>query len=197
MVQPYSRIERDDPLTHNIGAYYGLHFPIENVSQNDQKLIQDYLRSILPTTSTVPYAETIWKFDLSDDGTIRQVPQRRGADPDDLPNPYPFSEVYDHFVEGLAKLPITPPPPERYIRDVEAWHRADTLDRQIREARQTWKGRMKALLASVGLADGDPEVVYPPYVSEQAQMSRLQSWIDERLADGTLVTAIVQQLSKD
>lgn len=193
MVQPLSRIERDDPLTHKIGAYYGLQFPIENVPQNDQKIIQDYLRSILPTSSRAPYADVIWKFDLSDDGTIRQVPQRRRADPDDLPNPYPFSEVYDHFVEGLAKLPITPPPPERYIRDVEAWHRADALDRQIREARLTWKGRIKTVLSSVGLTEGDPEVVYPPYVSEREQMSQLQSWINDRMADGSLQAAILRR----
>ena len=192
-VQRQSGIEREGSLTRYIGAYHGLRFPVENVSRNDKPHVYQYLRSILPTSSSVPYAETIWKFDLSDDGTVRQVPQRRDADPDDLPNRYLFTEVYDHFVEGLAQLFITPPPPARYIRDGEAWHRADALDRQLREARQTWKGRIKTVLSSVGLTEGDPEVVYPPYVSEREQMSQLQSWINDRMADGSLQAAILRR----
>ena len=193
MVQLPSGTEREESLAHNIGAYHGLRFPVENVPQIHKRLVLEYLRSILPTSSSVPYAETIWKFDLSDDGTVRQVPQRSDADPDDLPNPFAFSEVFDQIVEGLTNLNLSPPPPLRHVEDIEAWHRASALDRQIRESRQTWMGKIKAVLAAIGLADGDPEVVYPPYVSDKEQMFRLQSWVNDRMADGTLSAAILRR----
>jgi hypothetical protein len=177
--------------TRNTGPYYGLRIHCEGIPAAERKLIYDFIWSILPRRSKVPYAESMWRFVLLEDGTVSEIHRNPAVrHRDDLPNRYLFTEAYDQLYEGLAALNIDPPPPPRPIEDVNGWRAADQFDREIRRARETWPGWLRDKLAAVRLCQGFPQVVYPSVVSNQEQMRCLQEWIDARVADGKLLAAI-------
>lgn len=175
------------------GAYHGLRIPSQALTPDQDRIIQDFVRTILPTHSAVPHAEHLWKFVLAEDGSVLQVPRRAGDDPRDLPNNYLFTEAYDQICEGFARLGVVPPPPARQPVDVAAWNVAFDLDRTIQEMRKTWTGWFKDVLSALRLHDPSEPVAYPGWVPDDQQMALLQTWINDRIADGTLLAAIRQK----
>lgn len=173
-------------------AWYGLRFTNDSDSQETQNLILDFARSIVPTKSSLPHAEQIWQFVVTDEGFLSEVPRDSSLDPADLPNRFRFIDVYEPIRQALSELHLDPAPPKMQQIDSEAWRTAQQVDLEIKAEKKTLKGRVKSLLAKVNFCEDFPSVEIPEYLTEKEQVSQLQAWIEDRILDGTLVNAIRQ-----
>jgi hypothetical protein len=179
------------------GPWYGLRFWNENHSPGQRELLRTYVRSILPIRSQLKFADQIWKFVVTEDGYVREVPQDKSLDPHDLPNHFPFDDVIAPILQSLSRLKLEPPPPTLSAQEDQQLFAQRASEEKVAASRRSWRDRIRDLFRSGenNVLPGDEQDSLPqPLFTDRERIARLQNWIDERLADGTLLNSIIQQV---
>ncbi len=178
-------------------AYYDLQIPVTGLAADQIRDLFHFVRMALPSKS-IGESDKYWRLALADNGVVHEIPLRSGVDPEDIPYNWPCEEVYQHLWQQFSNLGVQPPPPELQAWDGAGWWKSLRLEREIADLQLTLKGWFKGALAAIRIGQEFSSVssVLSRKEHWEIQMALLRQWIDDRVADGTLLAAILKQSDK-